>query len=232
MILVIASSIVGVGEGINRYGTSVRNATAPNSGGAVATKRVEAKPKPSSKVGDKKGLPATSERKALPSTNPMKALPAPPAKKDALPKANSAYTPYQAPVAVKKQEKDKSGTLSSGKVVPQSSALPKDSPFRAKTLQTSAAVNSPYPVKAPSLNLPASKSPKPSTASKAGSVAGGQQKNLAIPGFGLPGGKTGGTTSSRAQTVVNGGNKTASKPPPSKAGSVAGSYAKGGPSFF
>jgi len=225
---VIANSIVGVGEGINRYGTSVRNATAPNSGSYTATKKVEAKSKPVSRVGEKKGLPGTSEKKALPSTKPMKALPAPPTKKDALSKTKSVYTP---PAAVKKQETNKSRTLSSGKVVPQQSALPKDSPIGAKTFQTPAASKSPYPAKAPSLNLPAAKSAKP-PASKAGSVAGGKQKNLAIPGFGLPGAKTGGSVPSRAGTVVNGGNMTASKPPPSKAGSVAGSYAKGGPSFF
>jgi len=247
----IANSIVGVGEGINKYGTSVRNATAPNAGGYTATKKVEAKSTAGSKVGEKKALPASSERKALPSTKPMKALPAPPAKKDALPKPKSTYTPYQAPAAVKKQEPNKARTLASGKVVPQSSALPKDSPIRAKTFQTPAAGKSPYPpkapslnlpaakapslnlpsAKAPSLNLPATKSPKP-PASKAGSVVGGPQKNLAIPGFGLPGAKAGGSAPSRAPTVVNGGNKTVAKPPPSKAGSVAGSYAKGGPSFF
>jgi hypothetical protein len=249
----IAKSFQGAGDYINSYGNAARSATAPNAGSYA--KRVEARSKPASKVGEKKALPSSGQQKALPSTKPLKALPAPPAKKDDAKKtaikptssyqsAGDSYKSkagaYSAPAA-KKAEPIKSRTLQSGKVAVSKESLPQN--LKAKGPSGPAATK-PYPSKTPPLNLPPASSPKPAipgfgfgdkagkAPSKAGSVVGGPQKTLGgySPGIGLD--KPGAKAPSRAPTVIGAGNKLGTKPPPSKAGSVAGTQAGGGPKFF
>jgi hypothetical protein len=183
----------------------------------------------------------------------MKALPAPTATKKIASKADSKpQSSYQAPrssytskagayqtPATKKAEPIKVRTLQSGKVVASKESIPQN--LKAEVTQAPAAVKS-HATKGPSLNLTAASSPKPAipgygfgdkgapkAPSKAGSVVGGPQKNFGghIPNFGAE--KPGNTAPGRKPTTAGVGNKTFTKPPPSKAGSVV---AGGGPSFF
>lgn len=198
-----------------------------------APKSVKALPAPPAK------RDTTAAKKELPKVKPQYQPPS----STYTPSKQGGYTPPKSAAGVGKKKDEpviKSRALSSGKVVASRASLPQhvgggvpSGPAKAPS-----SAKGPSSVKAPSLSLPpAAGSPKPYTAnggfkapSKAGSVVGTAPKNFGghIPGFAT--GSGGSKPASKAPTVVGIGNKTAAKPPPSKAGSVV-DY-KGGPKFF
>jgi len=234
----IAGRFNSWGEGINSYGQSIKNATAPNAGGAAPVKKT-----------DQKALPSSGTKKALPASKQMKALPAPPAKKDTVSKppakkdnastsAAKEKTTYTPPGgSTKSTASTNSGVGANGvrksqrqangnkKVTPESRSLPgyksatNANGLKAKTLQTPASAKSATGAKEPKPAIPGFGFGE--AGSKAGSVAGGYKPSYTAP---------------------SGGNKTSAKqsgPKPAiagygfgdKAASKAGSVA-GGPSFF
>jgi len=215
----ISGTFNSVGKGINSYGTSITNATAPNSGGsAVAVKKAAVKK-------DGTSTPKPSSQKALPSTKSMKAIEAPPAKK-ALPAVKSPYTP---PAPVKKVEPKKNIVSSNTqkKVTPEARSLPAvKQPYQppTKSEYKPAIPGYGFGDKAVSKagSVVGSKPATPvynSTVKKAPSVAGGYKPATggykpSIPGYG-----TKSQAGSVAGSVAGGGR------------SVAGSVA-GGPKFF
>jgi hypothetical protein len=223
----IAGRFNGWGEGVNNYGKSIQNATAPNAGGTVPVKKTT--------DSKQKALPSSSAKKALPASKQIKALPAPPAKKDTatkpLAKAKTSYTPPAGVAVNDRVKKAATGTNGKKKVTPEKRSLPGSKPatdpnaLKAKTLYTPAS-GAKLPVGA--------KTPKPAIpgfgfddkASKAGSVADGYKPSYSAP---TGGNKTSAKTLGPKPAIpgYGFGDKTTSK-----AGTVAGSVAGGGPKFF
>ncbi|KAF2427185.1 hypothetical protein EJ08DRAFT_736249 [Tothia fuscella] len=156
----IAGRFDAVGSGINSYGNAIKNATAPNAGSAIATKKTTVK-KTDSKPAEK----------ALPSSKPAaKALPAPGAKKAITAGGEKIKTPYTPPSSVKKIEPAKKVPVTAKKDTASTRSIPPYNPpsGQQKPLYPDKST-APVPPKDNKPALPAS-GYTPST--KAGSVAG------------------------------------------------------------
>jgi hypothetical protein len=194
-----------VGKGINSYGTSIQNATAPNAGGAGAVKKQPVK-KTDSKPAAQKALPSSKPApKALPSSKPApKALPAP-STKYPVKGGEKAKIPYTPPEPVRKTVNGQK------KVVPQKQSLPGYKPATDSKALVAKKINTPAAPAIPGYGF------NDKAGSKAGSVVGY------------------GNSTAKKSSSVAGGYKPAiggyGDKAKSQAGSVAGSVA-GGPKFF
>ena len=229
----IAKKFDGWGQGISGYGNAVRNATAPNAGGAVmpvkktAVKKIESG-----------GKPASAEKKAITAPPERKLLMPPPAKEKAT-YANSV-APFKVKNSPKSSYAPSTATAATTKTAKPRTAYPRSEASTVKKvgLKAPVAKTSTGKVIPDKKSLPGYKGPSASTPKNASGasaykgpipIGGGSGGNNKKPDGGYAGPLNLGGLSDIGDSKPKG---STNKPAPSVAGSVAGSNAKPKPGKY